>query len=46
MYQGGGGKSQKRETKLTKVEIARFEEDWTKFWPESVCCGPSAYYGC
>ena len=32
IYTGGGGKETKIETKLTKVEIAKFENDWNKLW--------------
>ena len=32
IYTGGGGKETKNDTKLTKVEQAKFEDDWNKLW--------------
>ena len=32
IYTEGGGKEMKIETKLTKVEIAKFEDNWNKLW--------------
>ena len=32
IYTGGGGKETKIETKLTKVEVAKFEDNWNKLW--------------
>ena len=32
IYTEGGGKEMKIETKLSKVEIAKFEDNWNKLW--------------
>ena len=32
IYTGGGGKETKNYAKLTKVEVAKFEDDWNKLW--------------
>ena len=51
IYTGGGGKETKIESELTKVEVAKFEDDWNKLWNlwiepscHRVWNGPGAYH--
>ena len=51
IYTGREGKEKKIETKLTKLEVAKFEDDWKKLWNlwiepscHRVWNGPGAYH--